>query len=401
MKRKLLSLAVALLCSVGLFAQASYNHTWTSGAEVAAGSDYFLYNIGAKKFLDNGMNWGTRATVDNAGKALTLALNEGKYSIYTGVKTRYGGGGGGDYFNNGYMDGAVAYYTFTPVSVAGYSNVYTISDGTNYLVYQTDAEGDNPACNMTSLSETNNDYWLLVTKDQRRDVGDYTFMLDNTCFNRPWENKAWTLTVNSTGTDGNATPNQSGGLVANRCAESFRNDFTYLQNATGTVINGKYKLYCQGFYRKDGGSDASQISLNTATADMKVLNGNSEGTTENMNGASTAFSAGQYVNSVEALVTSGSLSVGIKNTNNMNWVIWNNFYLEYLGNNVEYYSPAAFTSGSATASKWYAFEIEDAGMYKITSSKAATISYTQDDSDDADDDVESETIASDEGSFYK
>jgi len=402
MKRKLLSLAVALLCSVGLFAQASYNHTWTSGAEVAAGSDYFLYNIGAKKFLDNGMNWGTRATVDNAGKALTLALNEGKYSIYTGVKTRYSAGGGGDYFSDGYLDKAVAYYTFTPVSLDGYTNVYTISDGTNYLVYQTDAEGDNPACNMTSLSGTNNDYWLLVTKDQRKAVGDYTFMLDNTCFNRPWEYKAWILTISSTGTDGNATPNQSGGLVGNRCAESFRNAFTYLQNATGTVINGKYKLYCQGFYRKDGGSDASQISLNTATADMKVLNGNSEGTTENMNGASTAFSAGQYVNSVEAIVTSGSLSVGIKNTNNMNWVIWNNFYLEYLGNNVECYSPAEFTSGDeADKDAWYAFEIEDAGMYKITSSKAATIYYTQDDSDDADDDVESETIASDEGSFYK
>ena len=111
-------------------AQASYNHSWTDGVTVAAGSDYFLYNIGSGKFLDGGMDWGTRATVDNAGKALTLAESNGKYTIYTGVKTRYSTGGAGNYLSgsSGYMDGASTEFTFTPVEVAGYTNVYTIGD---------------------------------------------------------------------------------------------------------------------------------------------------------------------------------------------------------------------------------------------------------------------------------
>ncbi len=380
MKRKLLFAIAALLCSIGSWAQASYNYAYKEGTAVGAGSDFFLYNIGAKRFLDNGMNWGTRATVDNAGKSLTLTLNDGKYTINTGVKTRYGGGGAGDFLNSGgYMDGASSDWTFESVSVDGYTNVYKLKTGDNYLVYQTNAEGDNPACNVTSLSGSNNDYWILITKAQRQAAKDYTFMLDNTCFNRPWEYKAWTCTVNSTGTSGNATPNQSDGNPDNRCAESYRNDFTYLQNATGTISEGRYKLYNQGFYRKDGGSGVAQISLNSTTADMKVLNGSGEGTTENMGGASTAFSAGQYVNSVEAFVNTGSLEVGVKNTNNMNWVIWSNFYLEYLGQCVMDYAVALPDGGAMTADTWYYFDIAVAGdNYNATATTLGDIVCTDD-----------------------
>ena len=337
-------------------AQASYNHSWTDGNVVAEG-EYFLYNIGAKRFLDNGMNWGTRATVDNAGKEFTLTASNGNYTINTGVKTRYGGGGAGDFLNDGgYMDGASTEWTFNSVSVAGYTNVYTLQVGENYLVYQTDAD-ENPTCNVTSLSGTNNDYWLLITKAKREAVKDYTFLLDNTCFNRPWENKAWTLDVTSTGSQGNSTPDQSGGNVENRCAESYRNAFTYLQNATGTIAEGRYKLYNQGFYRLDGGSGAAQIAANDDVADMKVFNGSGEGTVASMGGASTAFSAGQYVNSVETFVNTGSLSVGIKNANNMNWVIWSNFYLEYLGQCVMDYAIELPDGGAMAADTWYYFDI--------------------------------------------
>ena len=117
MKRKLLLAACLVASALGFEAnaQASYNHTYTQGVTVAAGENYFLYNIGAKKFLDNGMNSGTRATVDNAGKALTLVMSNGKYTINGGVKTRYGGGGAGDYLNDGgYMDGAATEWTFNP-----------------------------------------------------------------------------------------------------------------------------------------------------------------------------------------------------------------------------------------------------------------------------------------------
>ena len=104
------------------------------------------------------------------------------------------------------------------------------------------------------------------------------------------------------------------------------------------------------------------------------------------------------------IVTNGTLRLGVKNKTTMGgqWfgVDWIKLY--YHGNNVEYYSPAAFTSpSSAEAGTWYAFTVTNAGMYKITSSKAATIYYTQDESDDADDDVSNKTIAADNGFFYQ
>ena len=65
--------------------------------------------------------------------------------------------------------------------------------------------------------------------------------------------------------------------------------------------------------------------------------------------------------------------------------MFDNFKLYYYGNSVEVYDPDAFTSNtSADANKWYDFTVSSTGIYKITSSAAATIYYTQDNSEDAD-----------------
>lgn len=377
-KLKLLLAALVLTGATAAWGQASYNKTWTEGVEVAEGGDYFLYNIGAGRFLDNGMNWGTRATVDNAGKALTFTAADGAYTIYTGVKTRYNAGGLGDYLGtNGYMDAASAPWTFTPVSVSGYTNVYTISNGENYLVYQTNAEGDNPAVNLTALSGTDNDYWIIITKAQRQAVKDYTFQLDNTCFNRPWENKVWALNISSTGSGGNSSPLQSGGKVDNRCAESYRNAFTYTQKASN-LTNGKYVVYNQGFYRNDGGTDPSYLIANNDKSAMALINANGEGTAQNMDGASTSFSKGEYVNSVTTIVTDNTLTLGISNENNMNWVIWSNFYLEYLGPCIGSEAVALPSAGAMEADKWYYFDVTLGGDYELTSSTLSAIVYTKD-----------------------
>ncbi len=74
MKKRLLFWMAALLVAIGgvqqAFAQASYNHTYTQGVAVAEG-DYFLYNIGAGMFLTDGMDYGTHASVDHAGRVIT------------------------------------------------------------------------------------------------------------------------------------------------------------------------------------------------------------------------------------------------------------------------------------------------------------------------------------------
>ena len=372
-------------------AQASYNHSWTSGVEITEGNDFFLYNVGAKRFLDYGMNWGTRAVVDNAGKSLTVEkISNGVYALKTGIS-----GGNGPYVGeNGYMNGSTKAnggWTFTSVSVAGYTNVYTISKGDNkYLVYQIDGEGDKPACNVVGRSNTNNDYWLVISKSQRQAEKDYTFLLQNTCFNRPWENSMWYYNNENThlgdqphAWEANYSGTKSGGLVSNRCAEVFHSEFDVYQ--TATVPNGKYILYNQGFYRKDGGEAAATISANKDNAALSLLNAKGEGTAESMDGASASFSSGYYANSVTTLVTGGTLKYGVKNSNASNWVIFGNFYLEYYGNKVSVYDPTPFTNNtSATGGTWYSYPVASTEGYKISSSAATTLYYTQNENDDAD-----------------
>jgi len=50
-KLKLIMAAFALMVlgASNAWAEASYNHTYTTGVTVAAGGNYFLYNIGSKR----------------------------------------------------------------------------------------------------------------------------------------------------------------------------------------------------------------------------------------------------------------------------------------------------------------------------------------------------------------
>lgn len=82
-----------------------------------------------------------------------------------------------------------------------------------------------------------------------------------------------------------------------------------------------------------------------------------------------------------------------------------------LGNGVQYYAPTPtdFSSSAAlTSGMWYAFTVPSNGRYKITVTTAATLSYTQTGSDDADGDLSTINIAASgnksltlsEGTFY-
>ncbi len=407
MKRKLLSLAVALLCSVGLFAQASYNHTYTSGVEVAAGSDYFLYNIGSGMFLTEGMDYGTHATVDHAGRVVTLAAATNGFSIYsTPVSANGSDAKAGYLFKNGsgepFVDGDGTSdnkgdFIFTSVSYAGYTNVYTIKiDDSNYLYHAT-ADGLYQGklgvfLRFGSSTADAKSYWLIIPKSARQDVGDYTYLLRNTDFHHPWELMTWSNTEDWT--------NTAGGLKENPCAEMYGKGFDISQTISETVANGKYKLYNQAFYNNADGSNQTYLYANTNQSVIALLNANGEGTSADMAGASTAFTSGQYVNSVETLVTDRSLKVGLKNSTTAGnaWSIMDNFYLEYLGNNVEYYAPTTtvFSEGkSVVKDTWYACNIS-AGNYRISADAAVTLSYTQDGTKDVDDeDFEKFVIAKD------
>ena len=338
-------------------AQASYNHTYTDGVTVAAGTDFFLYNIGAGMFLTDGMDWGTHATADHAGRKITFAaLADGKYSIYTESYSLNEGQEAkkGYMTTNGYLDTGTnnANWVFTPVSLAGYTNVYTIKNSdTQYLIF------DKSDCRVQVTNSTNDNYsyWIIIPKSARNTVGDYTYYLMNTDMNRPWERKVWS---------GSKANNNDviavGGNDGNRCAEKFHVVKDIYQTIAASVPNGRYRVSAQGFWRQDGSSAGPVLYANKNTKELAGFNAKGEGTVADMAGASTSFSAGLYINSVETVVTDGKLKVGINITAADQWVIFDNFNLDYLGTCLVNDAIVLPDGGAMEPDTWYYFDIETA-----------------------------------------
>ena len=334
-------MVTAMMTIVGVqnaSAQASYNFTYTQGVEVAAGDNYFLYNIGAGQFLTNGMDWGTRGTVDHAGRTITItAAGESKYTLYSkSVSVNNGSEAKEGYVTtNGYVDtgSSDAAWVFTPVQVAGYTNAYTIKNSdTQYLYFNsTDCR-----VNVGNNTGNNYSYWILVPKSARDDVGDRSYYLQNAGFDRPWEQVVWKYddayfaSGSSNWWDGNYH-GARGGRDTNRNAEVYHHAFNVSQVIAEDVPNGKYIVSAQAFYRKDDNTNvATYLYANTDQQELAIFNGNGQGTVDNMNGASDAFTAGQYTNSVTTNVTDGKLTVGIKTEGTNNWVIFDNFSIKFI-----------------------------------------------------------------------
>jgi len=380
-KIKLLLAAIAAMVGLGANAQASFNHTYTVGVEPAAGGDYFLYNIGTGQFLTNGLNYGTRATVDNSGRVLTLNTATNGFSIRTDYvsfnnrKTRKDG-----YLTtNGYVDTGTndADWVFTPVDLDGYTNAFTVSSGDNkYLFF--DVNNTDPGCPVNVGANTGNSYsyWLLIPKTARETASDYSHYLINTQMNAPWEYKTW---GGSEGWNDNAVI-VPGGRVSNRCAEKFHAITDIYQEIKETLPAGRYKLYAQGFWRQDGSSAGPVLYIDDEKTTLAGFNANGEGTTANMDGASDAFSDGLYVNSVEKFFASEitNAKVGINITANDQWVIFDNFVLDYLGQLVMDFAVALPEGGAMEADKWYYFDVETAGGYLLSATELNNIVYTTD-----------------------
>lgn len=389
MKRKFLltCAAIAAMLVGTLNASAQY----TEGVTVAEGTDYFLYNIVGQKFLTDGMDWGTHATIDNAGRVITIAsTGDGTYSIY--AKNFSNSEKAGYMTTNGYIDSGTndANWVFTPVTLDGYTNVYTITntkdDVTSNLWYNT---ADARVAVDAAPTTVNSKYWLLIPKSVRDAAGDVTYVLQNTDFNRPWERPIWV----STGT---------GGLDSNRNKEYYNTTFDVSQTVSSMAL-GKYKLTCQGFYR-NGTTDDKNASLyiNTTTSALKNIhedaqstivydNGSNWGTDAHIDGtgyfpdcqvgASMYFNKGLYNNEVTALVTDGTVKAGVSKSASVtnDWTVIDNFKLYYLGQTLNTGASTATTATtSATADTWYSLNIATAGEYRITSDVDATLTYESD-----------------------
>lgn len=143
MKRKtLLALAVALLCSVGSWAQGSWTAPIVPGVNpltLTSSDNVYLYNIGADAFVTYGMNWNTQAVTtrlkagdesESTRHLMKVAVQEGGTTIKMSLndksdKTIFCGNGTTNdiWSDNTYNN------VWTPTASANYSNAYTLVNG--------------------------------------------------------------------------------------------------------------------------------------------------------------------------------------------------------------------------------------------------------------------------------
>ena len=135
MNKKLFSIFVLTLCFIGNMWVSAQNRL-TAGESVGAG-DFYLYNVGANRFLNNGSQWNTHAALDGSGLQATFTQSGDKYYIETHVVSNSGLHHLFLVDGNIYTDGAQKEFKFERVYPAGYTNAYIISctDDNNNTFY--------------------------------------------------------------------------------------------------------------------------------------------------------------------------------------------------------------------------------------------------------------------------
>lgn len=346
--------------------------TWAGNTPQAG--DFYLYNVGAGKFLTSGCWWGTHAAMDYDGMLLTFVGSGSDFTLSTNVAfaDKYVG-------DNAYMDnGTAATWTFTQVS----TGKYTMKNGSNYLVF---VNGD-VADNTTTAPTTDAGYWQIVSRADLisnmksatpSSPVDASFFMTNPKNRRNWrDGKPYQGTDFSDNGSFNASAD---GLYTGGCTSvgQWHKTFDNYQALTN-IPNGKYQVTVKGFNRLDGGNNntAAYMYANNSTITLPTM-GNI-GTEENADNATRALVDDTYLTSpVTVTVTDGNLRVGVKCDANCGWVTWREFTIKFLDPALSFIADA-LSSSNVEGGKWYAVDIPANGEYTISSSNATSILYTQD-----------------------
>ena len=354
-----------------------------TGTDLSAVTDdevkVYLYNVGAKRYLTGGLDYGTHVSVNFAAQLAKLTKKgDGEYLINTNLRQDM------DVLNHGgYVDtNASDTWFFAPVD--GKANVYTISQTSgsasncllgysgptrrgNYLQVDTDCTGaDDP-----------NNQWKLVTKEERDALlkgatkdnpVDATYYIhaagfDNRLYSCTLEFPTQTWQIEQSETRGN---NNIGGWEPDFNYESWNGVDVKLYQTLSGLPQGKYKLGVQGYYRHINREDqAKAYKAGTEKTDGAVLyaiNGEDKtfdnylvpitselnqmpgygynsivGLFPDSRGEEVAryFEAGLYKNYVDVVVEAdGKLTIGVEkfdSGSNNDWVVVDNFRLTYYG----------------------------------------------------------------------
>lgn len=321
--------------------------------------EYYLYNVGTKKWLCAGNSWGTQASLDDYGLDFTVAaLEDGTYTLDSRVANN-----ATDHFlgSNAFVDAKAYGWTVSDVSTADDTvkvlNL-TTADG-KFLAFS----GNGTVVGTSDDGTADNAKWVAVSKAQRlaaikaamataskENPVDVTLLFQGMNFGRnDKRNAAW-----------QGSP-ALGGDNANFCAEKYNTIFDVYQ--TAEVPNGVYNVVYQGYYR-DGSAAAAAAARAAGNEKLNATAyaGNVEkpvpsifaaagknGTVgistdlgyvpQTMGDASSYFAAGLYNDTIaDVSVTTGSLKIGIKQETkgtDANWTIFDNFRVLCTSNQVD------------------------------------------------------------------
>lgn len=261
-----------------------------SGSDPIVGGKYYLYNIGAQRYLAGGSEFGTHAAVSFAAQIATIEAAGDGYKIRTHIRNglEYLGDVGGTTTYLGgtrtYVDTNGSVWYFTKLG----NGAYTISTaktndgatllgfaGNDWWTVEDNCQGaDNP-----------NNQWRFVTKEERDALFetasaehpvDATYYIHAAGFDRhlfdaslAFPTQRWSASANG----GSYGLTGWGTWYCDLNYETFNSgEFTLSQTLTG-LKPGIYRMGAQGFYRHNQqlASEVAEYQSGTLKSDIAIL----------------------------------------------------------------------------------------------------------------------------------
>lgn len=339
---------------------------WT-GSTLTEGS-FYLYNLGAQKFLTGSNSWGTQASLGDAHTALLIKLTRSPEGLYTiSTDNMYTGRYLGD---NGYVDNGTAWPLTFKENTPG-SNIYTIQNGADCLGY----DGSSTVLNLKLQDPMSaNAQWYLI-EENLRNTTLANYLKANASASNPLDatpfifnpdmtknGKAWASTTSvKMGSGGVNSQNEATKWVG-ELYQGWGNTTAFdMYQEIKNLPNGKYKLSLTGFFR-DGSPEEAASRRQSQTEELSsycyaneqsvaiksIFEGAGKNGTVGINTALgyipndldqaaryfEAVSDGSYDNSLEVIVTDNSLRIGIRNNTtdrSKKWTTFDEFRLTYYG----------------------------------------------------------------------
>ena len=340
----------------------THENVFTGNAPAAG--DFYLYNVGQKRFFCGGDDWGAHAAIGFPGIVVTLEdAGNGAYKINTHLQN-----GNGEYYLNygGYCDtGTQSLWTFVQVN-GGVYNIAKQETASNLLGYSNNTY--NRVDTNKSGADNPDNQWILVTKadrdalyeaaaavtDQPATAVDVSYLIKSPNFSQREDVSAWTLTNSSIWGRGSNHPDFA--------IEAFDKTSASVEQTVSDLKPGTYRLKVQAFYRdgnfdnqvnvvKNGGEKLQLATLYAGNKDALIQNvanaankapgmgrysevGNMP---DGIDDACLYFQSGLYWAELDNIVVTSknpSITFGARKTEKRNdgdWMVLDNFRLEYLG----------------------------------------------------------------------